>query len=104
MERWVQTDERRAIAQVIPCQTRPRSGRAISEGLTLINSPGTVDSDYRGEVKVLLVNLGTEPVTIKRGERIAQLVFAPIVRAELIEVEVLDDSPRGSGGFGHTGR
>src|SRR5439155_8598901 len=66
-------------------QVRPRSGRAINEGLTVINTPGTIDADYRGEVKVLLVNLGSEPVAIKRGDRIAQLVIAPVVRAKLVE-------------------
>jgi len=96
------------IAIAIPAgfegQVRPRSGRAISEGLTVVNAPGTIDADYRGEVKVLLVNLGQQPVTIGPGERIAQLVIAPVIRAEFVEVEVLDDSSRGSGGFGHTGR
>ncbi len=83
---------------------RPRSGRALAEGLTLINSPGTVDADYRGEVKVLLVNLGSAVVTILPGDRIAQLVIAPVVRADLVEVTELEPSSRGSGGFGHTGR
>jgi dUTP pyrophosphatase len=85
-------------------QVRPRSGRALQEGLTLINSPGTVDADYRGEIKVLLVNLGAVPITIRRGERIAQLVIAPVARAELVEVAELEPSSRGGGGFGHTGR
>ncbi|MCI0569370.1 MAG: dUTP diphosphatase [Myxococcaceae bacterium] len=85
-------------------QVRPRSGLALRHGLTLLNSPGTVDADYRGEVQVLVVNLGQEPVTLRRGDRIAQLVVAPVVRAELIEVEALDDTPRGDGGFGSTGR
>jgi dUTP pyrophosphatase len=85
-------------------QVRPRSGRAINEGLTMINAPGTIDADYRGEVKVLLVNLGEAEVTIRPGDRIAQLVIAPVARAELVEVEKLDESPRGEGGFGHTGR
>ena len=85
-------------------QVRPRSGRAIEEGLTLVNAPGTIDADYRGEVKVLLVNLGSEPVEIRPGDRIAQLVIAPVVRAEMVEVENLAQSPRGSGGFGHSGR
>jgi dUTP diphosphatase len=84
-------------------QVRPRSGRAIAEGLALINSPGTIDADYRGEVKVLLVNLGKEPIVIRRGDRIAQLVIAPVVRAEIVEVEELAPSERGSGGFGSTG-
>ena len=85
-------------------QVRPRSGRALSEGLTLVNSPGTIDADYRGEIRVLVINLGAEPLIIRRGDRIAQLVFAPVIRAELVEVDRLDDSTRGEGGFGHTGR
>ncbi|HYB91251.1 MAG TPA: dUTP diphosphatase [Candidatus Binataceae bacterium] len=85
-------------------QVRPRSGRALTDGLTLINSPGTIDADYRGEVRVLLVNLGERAIEIRPGDRIAQLVIAPVARAELVEVEALDDTPRGSGGFGHTGR
>jgi len=85
-------------------QVRPRSGRAIKEGLTMINSPGTIDADYRGEVKVLLVNLGQAPIIIEPGDRIAQLVIAPVIRAEIVEVDSLTDTPRGSGGFGHTGR
>jgi len=96
------------IAMAIPDgfegQVRPRSGRAISEGLTVVNAPGTIDADYRGEVKVLLINLGGETISIRPGERIAQLVIAPVVRAEFVEVEALEDSSRGSGGFGHTGR
>lgn len=96
------------IALAIPAgfegQVRPRSGRAISEGLTVVNAPGTIDADYRGEVKVLLVNLGQQSVAIRPGERIAQLVIAPVIRAEFVEVEALEDSSRGSGGFGHTGR
>jgi dUTP pyrophosphatase len=85
-------------------QVRPRSGRAIKEGLTLVNSPGTIDSDYRGELKVLLVNLGEREITIRSGDRIAQLVIAPVVRVEVIEVKELAESSRGEGGFGHTGR
>ncbi|MGH7913127.1 MAG: dUTP diphosphatase [Candidatus Binataceae bacterium] len=85
-------------------QVRPRSGRALEEGLTLVNSPGTIDADYRGEIKVLLVNLGAAPVTIRPGDRIAQLVIAPVARADLVEVAELGPSSRGSGGFGHTGR
>ncbi len=84
-------------------QVRPRSGRAWNEGLTVLNAPGTVDSDYRGEVQVLLVNLGQGPVTIRRGERIAQLVVCPVPRVEVVEVESLDTTVRGAGGFGHTG-
>jgi dUTP pyrophosphatase len=85
-------------------QVRPRSGRALEDGLTLINSPGTVDADYRGEIKVLLVNLGSAPIAVRRGDRVAQLVIVPVARAELIEVAELGPSSRGSGGFGHTGR
>jgi len=85
-------------------QVRPRSGRALSEGLTLVNSPGTIDADYRGEIKVIMINLGDRPIRINPGDRIAQLVIAPVVRAELIEVQELEDSTRGTGGFGHTGR
>lgn len=84
-------------------QVRPRSGLAIRAGLTVLNAPGTVDSDYRGEVKVLLVNLGQEAVTLRPGDRVAQLVFAPVVQAELVVVESLEASQRGAGGFGHTG-
>jgi dUTP pyrophosphatase len=96
------------IAMEIPSgfegQVRPRSGRALEEGLTLVNSPGTVDADYRGEIKVLLVNLGGAAVTIRPGDRIAQLVIAPVARAELVEAAELEPSSRGGGGFGHTGR
>ena len=92
------------IASGFEGQVRPRSGRALEEGLTLINSPGTIDADYRGEIKVLLVNLGSAPVVIRPGDRIAQLVIAPVARAELIEVAELGPSSRGGGGFGHTGR
>ena len=96
------------IALEIPAgfegQVRPRSGRALSEGLALINAPGTVDSDYRGEIKVILVNLGSEPLMIQPGDRIAQLIIAPVARAALVEVEELAPSGRGDGGFGHTGR
>ncbi len=84
-------------------QVRPRSGLALRRGLTVANAPGTIDADYRGEVKVLLINLGREPVTITRGDRIAQLVIAPVVRVRLEEVEELADTGRGSGGFGSTG-
>ena len=85
-------------------QVRPRSGLARRQGVTVLNTPGTIDSDYRGEVMVLLVNLGTEPVTIVRGERIAQLVVAPVSRASFAETDELPDTVRGSGGFGSTGR
>lgn len=85
-------------------QVRPRSGLAVKHGVTLLNSPGTIDSDYRGPVGVVLVNLGREPYTVRRGERIAQLVVAPVVRAAFREVEALGASARGEGGFGSTGR
>ena len=84
-------------------QVRPRSGLAVKHGLTVVNAPGTIDSDYRGEVKVALINLGPAPVTIARGDRIAQLVIAPVTRAALAEVDQLPSSQRGEGGFGHTG-
>lgn len=85
-------------------QVRPRSGLALKEGVTLANAPGTIDSDYRGEVKVLLVNLGTDPVTIRRGQRIAQLVITPVVRARFEEISGPGATHRGDGGFGSTGR
>ncbi len=85
-------------------QVRMRSGLAHDKGLALLNAPGTIDSDYRGEIQVILANLGAEPVTLERGERIAQLVFAPVVRATFERVDELPDSPRGAGGFGSTGR
>ncbi|MFW6158599.1 MAG: dUTP diphosphatase [Planctomycetota bacterium] len=85
-------------------QVRPRSGLAIKHGVTVANAPGTIDADYRGEVKVILVNLSEEPFIIERGDRIAQMVVQPIVRAELKPVDELPESVRGHGGFGHTGR
>ena len=85
-------------------QVRPRSGLALKHGVTCLNTPGTIDSDYRGEVKVILANLGQEPFEIARGDRIAQLVPAIVLRAALDEVATLDDTTRGAGGFGSTGR
>ncbi|MEE4274077.1 MAG: dUTP diphosphatase [Thermoanaerobaculales bacterium] len=85
-------------------QVRPRSGLAIKQGLTIVNAPGTIDSDYRGELKVLLVNLGGEAVVIRRGDRVAQLVAAPAPQAVFPEVEAVEETDRGSGGFGSTGR
>jgi dUTP pyrophosphatase len=85
-------------------QVRPRSGLAIKNGITCLNTPGTIDSDYRGEVKVILINLGQEPFEVCRGERIAQLVPAPVLRADFVEVGELAETARGSGGFGSTGR
>jgi len=84
-------------------QVRPRSGFALKSGITCLNSPGTVDADYRGEVKVILINLGAEDVTIRRGDRIAQMIVAPVVQATLSEVASLDETARGAGGFGSTG-
>jgi dUTP pyrophosphatase len=85
-------------------QIRPRSGLAYKYGITVLNSPGTIDSDYRGDIKVLLINLGEKDFEIKKGDRIAQAVVAPVVQAEFIEVEELSDTKRGSGGFGSTGK
>jgi dUTP pyrophosphatase len=85
-------------------QIRPRSGLAVKHGVTLLNTPGTIDSDYRGPVGVVLVNLGRDPFTVRRGERIAQLVVAPVVQAAFREAEALATSARGEGGFGSTGR
>ncbi|CAN5533091.1 dUTP diphosphatase [soil metagenome] len=84
-------------------QVRPRSGLAIKQGITCLNSPGTIDSDYRGEIKVILINLSTEPQQIENGDRIAQVVFNKVQQAELMLVQQLNDSQRGEGGFGHTG-
>ena len=95
------------IAVALPpgteAQVRPRSGLAVRHGLTVLNAPGTIDADYRGEIQVLLVNLGGEAVAITRGMRIAQLVVATVARAQLREVESLDETTRGTGGFGSTG-
>jgi dUTP pyrophosphatase len=85
-------------------QVRPRSGLAAKHGVTCLNTPGTIDADYRGEVKVILINLGQEPFVIRRGERIAQMVIAPVTRADLLQVITLDETQRGAGGFGSTGR
>jgi dUTP pyrophosphatase len=93
-----------ALPPGFEAQLRPRSGLALRHGLTLLNSPGTVDADYRGEVQVVLVNLSSHPFTVRRGERIAQLVVAPVSHASLVEWEVLDSTERGEGGFGSTGR
>ena len=92
-----------AIPPGYEVQVRPRSGLALKHGITCLNTPGTIDSDYRGEVKVILANLGDEPFDIKRGDRIAQLVPAPVQRAAFAEVETLDETARGAGGFGSTG-
>ncbi|WP_372631704.1 dUTP diphosphatase [Cohnella sp.] len=93
-----------AMPRELEAQIRPRSGLAYKHGITCLNSPGTIDADYRGEVKVLLVNLGQEPFTIERGERIAQMVFQRVPQVMLEEVAELSDTSRGEGGFGHTGK
>jgi dUTP pyrophosphatase len=108
----LQPGERHAVATgfaiAIPpgheVQVRPRSGLALKYGVTCLNTPGTIDEDYRGEVKVILANLGAEPFEVRRGERIAQLVPAPVSKAAFEEVENLDETHRGVGGFGSTGR
>lgn len=87
----------------LEAQIRPRSGLALKHGITSLNTPGTIDADYRGEIKVLLINHGQEPFTIARGERIAQMVFQLVPTVELVETDELEDTARGSGGFGHTG-
>lgn len=84
-------------------QVRPRSGLAVKHGISMPNAPGTIDADYRGEVKVPLINLGREAFTVEHGMRIAQMVIAPVARAEIVEVESLDETDRGAGGFGSTG-
>lgn len=93
-----------ALPANVEAQIRPRSGLAYKYGITVLNSPGTIDADYRGEVKVLLVHLGQEPFTIERGERIAQMVIQTLPEVKLLEVDELSETVRGSGGFGHTGR
>ncbi|HEX8485618.1 dUTP diphosphatase [Sphingomonas sp.] len=93
-----------AIPDGYEVQVRPRSGLALKHGVTCLNTPGTIDSDYRGEVKVILANLGADAFQVVRGERIAQLVPAPVLRATIDEVDSLDDTARGAGGFGSTGR
>lgn len=93
-----------ALPSGYEAQVRPRSGLAARHGVTCLNSPGTIDADYRGEVKVILINLGQEPFVIKRGERIAQMIVAPVTRADLKVVTELDETKRGAGGFGSTGR
>ncbi|HEU4968467.1 dUTP diphosphatase [Sphingomonas sp.] len=92
-----------AIPDGYEVQVRPRSGLALKHGITCLNTPGTIDADYRGEVKVILANLGAEPFAIRRGDRIAQLVPAPVQRARFTQVEELDETGRGAGGFGSTG-
>lgn len=92
-----------AIPEGYEVQVRPRSGLALKHGITCANAPGTIDSDYRGELKIILANLGAEPFEVRRGERVAQIVPAPVLRAAFEEVEALDATGRGEGGFGSTG-
>lgn len=91
-----------ALPPGFEAQIRPRSGLALRQGLTMINSPGTIDSDYRGEIQLIAINLGSEPIVIHRGQRIAQMIIQRVVRAKWVEVEELPSSARESGGFGHT--
>lgn len=92
-----------ALPQDYEAQIRPRSGLAAKFGITVLNTPGTIDCDYRGEIKVILINLGAEDFTIQRGDRIAQMVIAPVTQAKMVEVTSLDETTRGAGGFGSTG-
>lgn len=92
-----------ALPEGFELQVRPRSGLAVKHGITVVNAPGTVDADYRGEVKVALINLGQSPFTVRRGDRIAQLILAPVCQARLAVVDALAATERGGGGFGHTG-
>jgi dUTP pyrophosphatase len=93
-----------ALPEGYEAQIRPRSGLALKHGIALVNSPGTIDPDYRGEIGVIVINHGNAPFTIRRGERVAQMVFAPFARVSFHEVAELDETGRGDGGFGHTGR
>ncbi len=98
------TGIRIALPPGTEAQVRPRSGLAAKHGISMVNAPGTIDADYRGEIKVILINHGPEPFTVRRGDRIAQLVIAPVLRAELHQVDALEETARGAGGFGHTGK
>ncbi|MGB4214291.1 MAG: dUTP diphosphatase [Dethiobacteria bacterium] len=101
--RLIPTGLKVAVPGGYELQIRPRSGLAARHGISLLNSPGTVDSDYRGEIKVILINLGAAPFTVRRGDRIAQMVLCPIPRIELVMTATLPETSRGEGGFGHTG-
>lgn len=101
--RLVPTGIRIAVPEGYEAQIRPRSGLAVKYGISIVNSPGTIDSDYRGPVKVVIINLGSEGFVIKRGDRISQMVICPVTRARLVESENLPETARGDGGFGHTG-
>lgn len=100
----IPTGIKMAIPSGYEVQVRPRSGLAIKHGITMLNSPGTIDSDYRGEIKVIVVNLSKESYVIQPNERIAQLVLNKVEQMEFVEVEILDETERGEGGFGHTGK
>ena len=105
MERClVPTGIKMAIPQGYEVQVRPRSGLAAKNGITCLNTPGTIDSDYRGEIKVILINLGDEDFIIKNGDRIAQLVVSPVTRGEFLKADFLEETERSDGGFGHTGK
>lgn len=101
--RLISTGLRIALPDGFEAQVRPRSGLAIRHGISMVNSPGTIDADYRGVIQVILINLGQEPFTVQRGDRIAQLVVAPVTRVSWQAASTLDDTERGEGGFGHTG-
>jgi dUTP pyrophosphatase len=102
--RLISTGIRIAIPDGYEGQVRPRSGLALKHGISMVNSPGTIDSDYRGVLQVIVINHGQKPFTIQRGDRIAQLVFAPVTRAILLESDELSETARNEGGFGHTGK
>lgn len=102
--RLIPTNISVAIPEGYEGQIRPRSGRALKEGLTVLNSPGTIDSDYRGTIGVIAFNSSDEPINIRHGERIAQMVICPVQKVNLIEVDSLDDTTRADGGYGHTGK
>lgn len=99
----IPTGLRIALPPGVEAQIRPRSGLAIRHGISMVNTPGTIDADYRGEIRVIVINLGQEAFTVRRGDRIAQMVIAPVLRASWQVVGRLSDTPRGDGGFGHTG-
>ena len=92
-----------SIPEGYEAQIRPRSGLALHHGIGMVNSPGTIDSDYRGEIGIIMINWGVEPFTVNNGDRIAQIVFTRVIRVNIVEVMNLDETPRGQGGFGHTG-
>lgn len=103
MQAMIETGFAMALPPGFEAQVRPRSGLAAKNGITVLNTPGTIDSDYRGEVKIILINLGDDPFTISRDMRIAQMIIAPVVQAALVSVATLDETARGAGGFGSTG-